>query len=114
MPGLVEDLCDAVNESDRQPIELAALVLWKLNWIHPFVDGNGRTSRAVSYLALCVRFGQKLAGRPMIPELLTQDRRSYYAALADAADAWDLGVTDVSQLTSLLRECLKKQLRNLR
>jgi Fic family protein len=29
---------------------LAAYVLWRLSWIHPFEDGNGRTARAASYL----------------------------------------------------------------
>jgi Fic family protein len=28
-----------------EPITLAAFVLWRLNWIHPFVNGNGRTAR---------------------------------------------------------------------
>ncbi|MEX1365172.1 MAG: Fic family protein [Nannocystaceae bacterium] len=23
--------------------------LWRLNWIHPFVEGNGRTARAACY-----------------------------------------------------------------
>jgi Fic family protein len=36
---------------------LAAYVLWRLNWIHPFIEGNGRTARAASYYILCVKFG---------------------------------------------------------
>lgn len=27
------------------PTELAAYGLWRMNWIHPFVEGNGRTAR---------------------------------------------------------------------
>lgn len=26
------------------PTELAAYGLWRLNWIHPFIEGNGRTA----------------------------------------------------------------------
>ena len=37
------------------PTELAAYGLWRLNWIHPFIEGNGRTARAVCYYLLCVR-----------------------------------------------------------
>src|SRR5215831_1331534 len=57
VPELVEDLCDYVNANwmKATPIHLAAYVMWRLNWIHPFVDGNGRTSRTISYLVLCVK-----------------------------------------------------------
>src|SRR3984893_12130419 len=52
VPELVEDMCDYVNEhwNESTPIHLAAYVMWRLNWIHPFADGNGRTSRIVSYV----------------------------------------------------------------
>jgi len=54
----VERFCDYVNENwNKSAIHLAAYALWRLNWIHPFTDGNGRTARAVSYLILCVRLG---------------------------------------------------------
>lgn len=47
---LVEDMCDCVNEhwETASAVHPAAYVMWRLNWIHPFADGNGRTSRAVS------------------------------------------------------------------
>ena len=49
--GLVEQMCEGANNAEDDPIQTYAFVLWSLNWIHPFPDGNGRTSRAVSYLA---------------------------------------------------------------
>jgi Fic family protein len=39
------------------PTMLASYGLWRLNWIHPFIEGNGRTARAVCYYLLCVRSG---------------------------------------------------------
>jgi len=47
--GLIEDMCDYVNDrwSTATPIHLCAYVMWRLNWIHPFDDGNGRTSRSI-------------------------------------------------------------------
>lgn len=30
----------------QSPTILAAYALWRLNWIHPFIEGNGRTARA--------------------------------------------------------------------
>ena len=50
---LVENLCDYVNDhwETSSAVHLAAYVMWRLNWIHPFVDGNGRTSRVLSFCA---------------------------------------------------------------
>lgn len=50
VPEEVEHMCDYVNDNweKSSPIHLAAYALWKLNWIHPFTDGNGRTARALS------------------------------------------------------------------
>lgn len=48
VPAHVDDLCDYVtsNWESAYPIHIAAFLLWRVNWIHPFEDGNGRTSRA--------------------------------------------------------------------
>jgi len=50
VPEEVERMCDYVNDNwdNSSPVHLAAYSLWKLNWIHPFTDGNGRTARAIS------------------------------------------------------------------
>jgi Fic family protein len=91
VPELVEELCDYVNANwERPPVHLAAYILWRLNWIHPFTDGNGRTARAVSYLVLCVRLGYRLPGTRTIPEQIAGNKTPYYDAL-EAADAGDLG-----------------------
>ncbi|HET9282483.1 MAG TPA: Fic family protein [Candidatus Angelobacter sp.] len=56
------------RELRKSAIHLAAYVIWRLNWIHPFADGNGRTSRALSYLVLCTRLGERLPGTVTIPD----------------------------------------------
>jgi hypothetical protein len=43
------------------PTELAAYGLWRLNWIHPFVEGNGRTARAVCYFTSMRPVGSSFA-----------------------------------------------------
>lgn len=60
VPELVEELCDYVNlHWDKStPLHLAAYIMWRLswlNWIHPFADDNGRTSRTLSYVGLSIR-----------------------------------------------------------
>lgn len=108
----VEDLCEWVtgNWDEKAAVDLCAYVMWRLNWIHPFADGNGRTTRAVAYLVLCIRSGARLPGSPTIPEQIASDKRPYYDALErlDAAAAGE--DTDVSAMTSLLETYLQKQL----
>jgi len=66
--------------------------MWRVNWIHPFSGGNGRTSRSSIVLLLCARAGTWLGGsEKTIPEQIVDNRQPYYAAL-DAADAaWSDG-----------------------
>lgn len=108
----VEEMCDYVNDEwDAKPaIHLSAYVMWRLNWIHPFDDGNGRTSRMLSYVVLCIRSGQQLPGKNTIPEQISRDKKSYYHAL-DAADAaCKEGRIDVARLEELLSGLLANQL----
>ena len=45
---VLEELCDYVNEHwDAPAIDLAAYVMWRLNWVHPFVDGNGHVANPI-------------------------------------------------------------------
>lgn len=112
VPELIEELCDWVNDNwaDRSALELCSYVMWRLNWIHPFLDGNGRTSRAISYLVLCSRLGDRLPGRLTIPEQIAADRNPYYEALEAADEAWDRGDLDFSAMKDLLETYLAKQL----
>jgi fido (protein-threonine AMPylation protein) len=66
------------------PVTLAAFVLWQLNLIHPFINGNGRTARAASYFALCLKLKQWLPGKSILPELISRNRDAYVVALKSA------------------------------
>lgn len=90
--------------------ELAAYALWRMNWIHPFIEGNGRTARAASYYLLCVRSGGLLGGRKIVPERIREDRRPYYAALKNADQAWHAGNLDFAELEQYLADLLEEQL----
>jgi Fic family protein len=112
VPELVEDMCDYVNDnwSNSSPIHLAAYVMWRLNWIHPFADGNGRTSRILSFFVLFTRLGVLLVGTPTLPDLIIDHRHLYEAALDDADEAWKNGKLDVSKMEKLIEAMLAKQL----
>ena len=90
--------------------ELAAYGLWRLNWIHPFNDGNGRTARAACYFLLCVRSGVLLPGNRIVPERIRDSRRDYETALAAADRAWDEGHLDFSEMEAYLSGLLQAQL----
>jgi Fic family protein len=87
--------------------------MWRLNWIHPFDGGNGRTSRMVAYVVLCARLGYQLPGRYTIPEQIAENKTPYYLALEAADDAWAQDRLDLSMLEKLLESMMAKQLYQL-
>ena len=114
VPGLVEEMCEYVNDHwDHPPIHLAAYLMWRVNWIHPFSDGNGRTARALSYAVLCIHLGYRLPGTKTIPEQIAADKSPYYDALEAADAAHKESRVDVSALEKLLGEKLAAQLLHL-
>jgi Fic family protein len=112
VPELVEDMCAYVNGSfsEKTAVHLSAYVMWRLNWIHPFADGNGRTSRAASYLVLCVKSGHVLPGTKTIPEQIAQNKKPYYDALEAADETEKAGQLNLKQLEDLLSSALATQL----
>ncbi|MGB0034813.1 MAG: Fic family protein [Candidatus Acidiferrales bacterium] len=112
VPELVEEMCDYVNTNwDRSPIHLASSVLWRLNWIHAFVDGNGRTTRTISFVVLCVRLGYRVPGSNTIPEQISRDKNPYYKALEQADSAYENEKKiDVNAMETLVAALLANQL----
>jgi len=113
VPNLMDRFFSVVHENwdiQDHPAALAAYALWRLNWIHRFVEGNGRTARAACYYLLCLRQGQLLPGNKIVPERIRENRKPYYAALLAADVAWEQGHFDVSELTTYLGGLLTQQL----
>lgn len=109
----IEHLCDYVNDNwTSSAVHLAAYVLWKLNWIHPFADGNGRTARAVSYVVMSIKLDSLLPGAPTIPEQIAGNKQPYYDALEAADQHLASEKIDVSDLEKMLAGMLSKQLLN--
>lgn len=112
VPEEVAHMCDYVNENwNRSAVFLSSYVLWRLNWIHPFADGNGRTARALSYVVLNVRTDSLLPGTTTIPDFISSDKGPYYDALEAADLPWkEKGEVDVSAVEALVAATLAKQL----
>ena len=109
---LVGELCDYVAEnSEKSPLHLSAYAMWRLNWVHPFADGNGRTSRIISYMVLCNAQGYWLPGKQTIPDMISENRAPYYDALEKADEALrDNGEVDLVVLETHLGDLLSMQL----
>lgn len=113
VPNMMDRLFSVIHENWDlldNPTMLPAYALWRLNWIHPFVEGNGRTARAACYYLLCLKHGALLPGSKIVPERIRENRALYYAALRAADVAWDQGHFDVSELAKYLSGLLVLQL----
>lgn len=79
---LVEDLVRFCSRTDLDPIAQAAVAHAQFETVHPFVDGNGRTGRALVHIVLRRR---GLATRTVVPvsTVLLADVDAYFAGLAD-------------------------------
>jgi Fic family protein len=80
--GLMEDLCAFCNTDDLPAVAQAAIAHAQFETIHPFVDGNGRTGRAIIHLVLRRR---GLASRvlPPVSLVLATLARDYINGLTE-------------------------------
>lgn len=112
VPARMSMFIDEVNRywERTDPVWLSCFVLWRLNHIHPFVNGNGRTARVACYFVLCLMTGNWLDGDVLLPELLRRDRNDYVAALKHADASLINGPLDLSELHKLVTKLLNEQL----
>lgn len=101
VPALLRDLCAFVARDDLAPVAQAAIAHAQFENIHPFVDGNGRTGRALIY-AILRRRRAIGAYIPPISLVLVQERRSYVNGLG----AYSGG--DVGSWTTLLSDAVTR------
>jgi prophage maintenance system killer protein len=112
VPALMDDFVNLVNRNwDQDPVVLATYVLWRLNNIHPFINGNGRTARAACYFVLCLKAGGWLRGDTILPELIRQHHQEHCEALQEAHDSFAAtGQPNLDRLHALLTRLLDEQL----
>lgn len=81
VPQLTKALLEWINqEIELHPVLIAGLSHYEFVRIHPFVDGNGRTARALATLILYIRdFDIKRFFT--LDDYYDSDRKAYYAAL---------------------------------
>ncbi|MYB17948.1 MAG: Fic family protein [Holophagales bacterium] len=81
VPILMRELVDWLNEEDAaHPVLVSGIGQFQLVHIHPFLDGNGRTSRLLSTLCL-YKSGYDFKRLFTISEYYDRDRTAFYQAL---------------------------------
>ena len=81
VPILMRELVSWLNRpTDIHPVIASGIAQFQLVHIHPFIDGNGRTSRLLSTLCL-YRAGYDFKRLFTISEYYDRDRMTFYRAL---------------------------------
>lgn len=82
VPCLMHDLVTWINTNidEVSPILISGISQFQFIYIHPFVDGNGRTARLLSTLIL-YKTGYDFKRLFTISEYYDKDRLAYYTAL---------------------------------
>jgi hypothetical protein len=76
------------NWTSQSSSYLGAFVLWQINWIHPFEDGNGRVARALCSAILSVKNCWPTDSIEKFVQALTKGCRSAeFASLMNATNA---------------------------
>lgn len=88
VPQYMQELVSFINHADAPKYDLikVALAHHRFGWIHPFVNGNGRVVRLLTY-AMLIKYGfnVKAGGRVLNPTaVFCNDRDRYYSMLARA------------------------------
>jgi Fic family protein len=80
VPVFMDDLCAFCNADDLPAVAQAAIAHAQFETIHPFVDGNGRTGRAIIHLVLRRR-GLALRVLPPVSLVLATSAQDYLGGL---------------------------------
>ncbi len=102
VPRLVADLARFVTDTSGNPVVRAAIAHAQFETIHPFIDGNGRTGRALIHTVLRRADALRNALIP-ISTVFAGDTDAYIAGLTDyradppALDEWVIGFAQAAE-----------------
>ena len=93
MESLVERYHDAIYQDRREPLVLIPLAILDFLCVHPFEDGNGRTSRLLTLLLL-YQHGYEVGRYISLERVFEQTKQSYYETLERCSRGWHEGKHD--------------------
>ena len=77
----------AINELHTEPLVIVPLAIFDFLCIHPFTDGNGRTSRLLT-LQLLYHFGYEVGRYISLERIFEESKETYYEALESSSARW--------------------------
>lgn len=98
----------AADENFKHPLILIANFIFEYLAIHPFQDGNGRTSRLLTNLML-LRSGYKFTTLVSHEKLIEETKAEYYLALNKTQRTWKTDNEDVTPWLLYIFEVFLKQ-----
>ena len=110
MRELTDWYCRAEDMEFKHPLILIANFIFEYLAIHPFQDGNGRTSRLLTNLML-LRQGYRFATLVSHERLIEESKTEYYLALSKAQKKWKKAKEDVTPWMLYIFEIFLKQAR---
>lgn len=93
VPGLIDDLVAFMRRDDLPALVHAALAYAQFETIHPFIDGNGRTGRALLHSMLRAKGVTRSITIPVSAGLLV-DVDAYFRALTEYRDGDPLPIVE--------------------
>jgi Fic family protein len=113
-PMEMRDLCAwydwAVSSAFRHPLILTANVIFEFLAIHPFQDGNGRTSRVLTNLML-LHHGYSFTRVASHEKIVEENKAEYYLALNRTQRTWKSDDEDLSPWLFFLFDVFRTQAR---
>ena len=98
----------AMNEKVKHPLLLIANFIFEYLAIHPFQDGNGRTSRLITNLVL-LQQGYLFTSVVSHEKLIEENKDDYYLALNKTQQSWKTENENLTQWLLYFLTILKKQ-----
>ena len=111
VPNLCKDLLEWIDKSEKKeinPIIVAGIVHQEIAAIHPFADGNGRTSRALATLILYKR-GYDFRRLFALEDYYNRDRQAYYKAI-NVGENYEKRKTDFTAWLGYFVEGFKEEI----
>lgn len=112
MQELITWFQSAIEERTLHPLIITGVFIVVFLAIHPFQDGNGRLSRALTTLLL-LQAGYAYVPYSSLESIVEQNKESYYLALRRTQSTLRSGRPDWSHWLSFFLQALQKQKRRL-
>ena len=106
-------LNDEMEKKETHPLILIANFIFEFLAIHPFRDGNGRLSRALTTLLL-LKFGYTYVPYISLDEIIEEKKIDYYLALRKSQSKHKTKNEDITPWLNFLLDALVEQVRRSR